>query len=127
SEKMLVQLRKNYPYVKTFFADVRDLKLPQGNVDVAFLNACYPNIADKVGAFTNISKMIKHEGRVVISHPMGKKFIFFLKDRVSFPLDVFPDKRTAMELFKPFGFEVGTFVDESELYILVLKKAESDV
>ncbi|HDM09629.1 MAG TPA: class I SAM-dependent methyltransferase, partial [Desulfobacteraceae bacterium] len=76
SEKMLVQLRKNYPYVKTFFADVRDLKLPQGNVDVAFLNACYPNIADKVGAFTNISKMIKHEGRVVISHPMGKKFIF---------------------------------------------------
>ena len=127
SEKMLVQLRKNYPYVKTFFADVRDLKLPQGNVDVAFLNACYPNIADKVGAFTNISKMIKHEGRVVISHPMGKKFIFSLKDRVSFPLDEFPDKRTAMELFKPFGFEVGTFVDEPELYILVLKKAERDL
>jgi len=46
---------------------------------------------------------------------------------VSFPLDEFPDKRTAMELFKPFGFEVGTFVDESELYILVLKKAERDL
>ena len=39
SERMLQQLRKNYPYVKTIMADVRDLKLPEGSIDTVFINA----------------------------------------------------------------------------------------
>ena len=42
SEGMLEQLRKNYPYVKTIMADVRDLNLPGGSIDAAFLNAVIP-------------------------------------------------------------------------------------
>ena len=42
SRRMLEQLIKNYPYVKTIMADVRDLKLPKGSIDAAFINACYP-------------------------------------------------------------------------------------
>ena len=119
SEAMLEQLRKNYPYVKTIMADVRDLNLPGGSIDVAFLNACYPNIVDKTGAFSNLSRMMKAEGRIVISHPLGKAFILSLKEDVPFPLDEFPKEPEAGALLKPFGFEIETFIDEPGLYILV--------
>jgi ubiquinone/menaquinone biosynthesis C-methylase UbiE len=75
SEDMLNRLRENHPYVKTILADVRDLTLPGQCIDEVFINACYPNIVDKAGAFSNISRMMKTKGRLVISHPLGKAFI----------------------------------------------------
>lgn len=122
SEAMLEQSRKNYPYVNTIMADVRDLNLPEGSIDAAFLNACYPNIVDKAGAFSNLSRMMKAKGRIVISHPLGKSFILALKETVPFPLDEFPKKPEADVLFKPYGLEIETFLDEPNLYILVATK-----
>jgi len=122
SELMLQQLRGNYPYVKTIMADVRDLKLPEGSIDTVFINACYPNIADKAGAFSNISRMMKAKGRIVISHPLGKAFILSLKNGVPFPLDEFPEELEPAALLQPFGFEIETFIDEPKLYILVATK-----
>jgi ubiquinone/menaquinone biosynthesis C-methylase UbiE len=122
SEEMLKQLRKNYPYVNTILADVRDLDLPEGSIDAALLNACYPNIVDKAGTFSNLGRMMKANGRMVISHPLGKSFIHSLKESVPFPLDEFPEKKDAEALLKPFGFEIETFIDEPELYLLVAGK-----
>ena len=122
SRRMLQQLIKNYPYVKTIMADVRDLKLPKGSIDVTFINACYPNIVDKAVAFSNISRMMKVKGRIVISHPPGKAFILSLKKGAPFPLDEFPEEPEAGALLKPFGFEIETFIDEPKLYILVATK-----
>jgi hypothetical protein len=89
---------------------------------VAFLNACYPNIVDKTGAFSNLSRMMKPKGRIVISHPLGKAFILTLKESVPYPLDEFPKETEAGALLKPFGFEIEAFIDEPELYILVATK-----
>ena len=122
SGRMLEQLRKNYPYVKTIMADVRDVSLPGDSIDVAFLNACYPNIVDKAGAFSNLRRMMKAQGRIVISHPLGKAFILTLKERLPFPLDEFPKEQEVGALLKPFGFEMETFIDEPELYIFVATK-----
>jgi len=122
SRRMLEQLRKNYPYVKTIMKDIRDLNLIEGSINVVFINACYPNIVDKAGAFSNINRMLKAEGRVVISHPLGKAFILSLRDAAPFPLDEFPEKPEAYALLKPFGFEIETFIDEPKLYILVAMK-----
>ena len=122
SEDMLNQLRENYPYVKTILADVRDVRLPDQCIDEAFINACYPNIVDKAGAFSNISRMMKTKGRLVISHPLGKAFISSLKNSMPFALDDFPEEPEASALLKPFGFEIETFIDEAKLYILVALK-----
>jgi len=119
SDAMLAQLKKNYPYVKTIMADVRDLDFPEGSIDAVFINACYPNIVDKAGTFSNLRRMIKANGHVVISHPLGKSFILSLKEIVPFPLDEFPEKSEAGALLRPFGFEIETLIDEPELYILV--------
>ena len=122
SGRMLEQLRENCPSVKTIMADVRDLRLPEGSIDTVFINACYPNIVDKAGSFSNISRMMKAKGRIVISHPLGKAFILSLKNGVPFPLDEFPEELEAAALLKPFGFEIETFIDEPKLYILVATK-----
>jgi len=123
SGAMLEQLSsKKYPNVETILADVRDLRLTGTSIDVVFINACYPNIVDKTGAFSNLRRMLKHEGRMVISHPLGKSFIRSLSARAPFPLDDFPERSEADMLFKPFGLEIETFIDEPRLYILVAKK-----
>jgi SAM-dependent methyltransferase len=122
SENMLGQLNKNYPEVVTFRADIKDLNLPDSTVDVVFINACYPNIADKEGAFKNIARMMKIDGRMVISHPLGKAFVKILMRKAPYPLDEFPDKPEAENLFCPFGLNIHNFIDEPELYILAAFK-----
>ena len=127
SDVMLAHLKKQYPYAKTLAADVRDLDLPSQSLDVVFVNACYSNIADKRGSFSNISRMMKSGGRVVISHPMGKSFIDSLREKSPFSLDDFPNEAEAGTLFKPYGFKIEAFTDEPHLYILVLVLTRSSV
>ena len=122
SEKMLQQLRQNYTGVETIVADIRDLPLPDESIDVVFINACYPNIADKAGAFSNIARMVRPAGRMSVSHPLGKTFIHSLRKTSPFPLDDFPEKSEATDLLAPYGFDIQTFIDEPELYILLAVK-----
>jgi ubiquinone/menaquinone biosynthesis C-methylase UbiE len=122
SEVMLRQLKKHYPDVEAILSDIRELALPDLILDVVCINAWYPNSVDKVGAFANLGRMTRPAGRMVISHPLGKAFIDSLKQKVPFPLDDFPEKSEAEILFEPFGFRIKEFVDESELYILVVTK-----
>jgi SAM-dependent methyltransferase len=122
SEAMLEQLRKKHSRVETIVSDVRDLSLPDCSIDVVFINACYANIVDKVGAFTNLGRMMKPGGRMVISHPLGKAFIASLRESSPWPLDDFPEASEAEALLEPYGFGVPQFVDEPELYILVARK-----
>jgi SAM-dependent methyltransferase len=122
SQKMLEMVKKRYPLVNTLHGDIRSLALPDQSVDVVFINACYSNIVDKPRSFTNIRRITRAGCRIVISHPMGSSFIHFLQERVSFPLDDFPqDRVTAGRLFTPYGFSVAHFVNENRLYVLVLE------
>ena len=122
SKAMLGQLEKKYSGVETFQEDVRDLNLPADTIDAVLVNACYPNIADKAGAFRNIARMMKPAGRLVISHPLGKAFVDKLRVDASYPLDDFPSSADALSLFNPLGLEVELLVDEPALYILTLLK-----
>ena len=122
SSAMLRQLSKNYAYAETILGDVRNLELPDGSLDAVFVNACYPNIVDKEAAFTNISRMLRPGGRLVISHPLGKSFIGVIKKSTPFPLDDFPERADAEALLREFGFAIKDFFDEPELYLLVAKK-----
>jgi len=124
SEAMLGQLTRNYAYAEAILGDVRDLELHDDSIDVVFINASYPNIVDKLGAFSNLARMMKTGGRLVVSHPLGKSFIAGLKKNLPFPLDDFPERTEAEILLRPFGFGVETFVDEPKVYILVARRDE---
>ena len=122
SDVMLAHLQEQYPYAKTIAADVRDLVLPDGSIDVVFVNACYPNIVDKDSSFANIRRMMKPGGCMVISHPLGKSFVELLKEKSPFPLDDFPKQAEAKALLELYEFDIQEFVDEPKLYILVAAK-----
>jgi ubiquinone/menaquinone biosynthesis C-methylase UbiE len=122
SEAMLGRLRENYAYAETILGDVRDLGLPDGSLDVVFINACYPNIVDKRTAFSNIGRMMRPGGHLVISHPLGKSFIEVIRKGTPFPLDDFPERAEAETRLRSFGFSIESFIDEPELYILVAEK-----
>jgi ubiquinone/menaquinone biosynthesis C-methylase UbiE len=119
SERMLEKLNENHSEIKTIASDVRDVTLPDGSVDVVFINACYANIADKPGTFRNLARMMTPGGRVVISHPLGKQFVAHLKKTAPYPLDDFPGESEAKQLLSPFGFDIQSLLDEPELFILV--------
>ncbi len=122
SEAMLDSVEGQYPSVIRKLGDVSDLDLPNQSIDVAFINACYSNIIDKHRAFTNIQRIFRPAGRLIISHPLGRSFVEVLKQNVPFPLDDFPSSESeARELFTPYGFRVSLFVDAEELYILRLE------
>ena len=95
-----------------------DLALPDSHIDAVFINACYPNIADKAGAFSNLARMMRPAGRVIVSHPLGKRFVDTLKKYSPYPLDDFPEKSVAERLLDPYGFDIQSLVDEPALYIL---------
>jgi ubiquinone/menaquinone biosynthesis C-methylase UbiE len=122
SERMLAQLRRNHAGVETVLSDVRDMTMPDESIDVVLINACYPNIADKPGAFTNLSRMMKPAGRLVVSHPLGRGFLAVLRKNTPYPLDDFPTAYEAKRLLDPYGFTVRSCVDEPELYILTTVK-----
>ena len=122
SSAMLGQLSKNYAYAETILGDVRDLELPDGSLDAVFVNACYPNIIDKATAFSNISRMLRPGGRLVISHPLGRSFIEVIRKGTPFPLDDFPERADAESLLRAFGLAISGFFDEPEFYLLVAKK-----
>jgi len=122
SQTMLEHLKGQFPFVRTIVGDIREVSLPDGSFDAVFLNACYPNIVDKKKSFTNIARLMKSGGRMVISHPMGKSFVQTLKERSPFPLDDFPNRLKAERQFHPHGFDVAQFVDNPDLYLLLLIK-----
>ena len=123
SEAMLARLKEKHPDVVTIVSDARDLAIPDNGIDVVFVNACYSNIADKASTFSNISRMLKPGGRLVISHPLGKSFIGQIKEQSPFPLDDFPDKLEAQTLLRPYGFEIRKFIDRPDLYVLTAIKS----
>jgi SAM-dependent methyltransferase len=122
SQKMLERLHENHPDVETVHCDVRDLALPEGGIDVVFINACYPNIADKAGAFSNLFRLMTPGGRLVVSHPLGRRFVEALKQSAPFPLDSLPVEPEALRLLSPIGFAIRSLLDEPELYVLVAEK-----
>jgi hypothetical protein len=77
---------------------------------------------DKKGSMANIARMMKMNGRLLISHPMGKSFIEKLKENSPFPLDSFPEVKEARRFLSSFGFVVDRLVDEPEMYLLLAKK-----
>ena len=125
SEAMLEFVRTHYPSVITAQGDVADLALADASIGVAFINACYPNIIDKHKTFTNLRRILRPGGRLIISHPLGRSFVEVLKKSVPFPLDDFPAAEIeATELFAPYGLRVSLLLDEHELYILRLVSDE---
>ena len=121
SENMLQRVKEKFPRVIVHRCDIRDLPLPDDSLDVVFINACFSNIMDKSKSLDNLYRLLRQQGRLVISHPLGRDFIVELKKQTPFHLDLLPDEEGAKGLLERHGFEVIGFRDEPAFYLVVAK------
>ncbi len=119
SENMLRRVKIKFPHVIIHLGDVGDLHLADDSLDVAFINACFSNIVDKSRSLKNLYRLLCPKGRLVISHPLGRDFIIELKKHSPFHLDLLPDEAGARDLFERHGFEIVSYRDERQYYLLV--------
>jgi ubiquinone/menaquinone biosynthesis C-methylase UbiE len=122
SPRMLQRLREIHPDVETILSDVCDLKLPDDSLDAAFMNAVFPNIADKPSALANISRMLRVGGRLIISHPEGRAFVDRLREVLPFPLDPLPFFPELRRLIQGLPLRIRRYADQKDLYLVVLEK-----
>jgi ubiquinone/menaquinone biosynthesis C-methylase UbiE len=126
SENMLRRVKEKFPQVIVHLCDIRDLPLPDDSLDVVFINACFSNIMDKSKSLDKIYRVLRQQGRLVISHPLGRNFIVELKKHAPFHLDMLPNKEGARGLLERHGFEVIRFRNEPEFYLVVAKTTKQD-
>lgn len=126
AENMLRRVKEKFPQVVAHLCDVGDLRLPDDSLDVAFINACFSNIMDKPKCLNNLHRLIRRNGRLVVSHPLGRDFIVDLKKQTPFHLDLLPDEGDARGLCEPCGFKIVSFIDEPLFYIFVAETTKRD-
>ena len=122
AEKMLERVQNKYPAVRTFHADIASLDLASTSLDAIFMNGMYGNVADKAAACRNAARMLRSDGRLVVSHPEGRAFIDQLRATSDLFIESFPTREEFEALLEPLGFEVITYRDESKLYLMVARK-----
>ncbi|MBW1712712.1 MAG: class I SAM-dependent methyltransferase [Deltaproteobacteria bacterium] len=122
SPRMLKRLKKKFPQVETFLADVIDIELPDGSLDAAFMNGMFSNIYDKPAALANLCRLLKPGGRMIVSHPEGRGFIVKLQAQVDFHLDPLPDEEEWLKLLEPFPLESVYYLDAPRQFIAVARR-----
>ncbi len=126
AENMLERVRRKYPEVETYQGDVAVLSLPDASVDVAFFNAVYGNIADKPATHRNVSCFLRPGGRMVVSHPEGKRFVDQLVATTDLHIEPLQTEEEVRAALDPIGLRVETFVDKPKLYLMVARKGTEE-
>lgn len=122
AERMLERLVLKYPEVEVRHADIVELDLPDGSVDVVFLNAVYGNIADKEGAHQNLTRLLRPGGRLVVSHPEGREFVDGLRAAGDLFIEPYPTREDFARALTPHGLLVEEYRDEPQFYLMLARK-----
>ena len=122
AERMLERLGSKYLEVELHRADIAVLDLSDASVDVVFMNAMYGNIADKVAAHRNVARMLRPEGRLVVSHPEGRAFVDHLRATTGLFVESYPSREEFAAALGPHGLAVVHYRDEPKLYLMVARK-----
>jgi ubiquinone/menaquinone biosynthesis C-methylase UbiE len=123
AERMLQRVYDKYPAVRTYHTDIVSLALASTSVDAIFMNGMYGNIADKSAACGNAARMLRSDGRLVVSHPEGKAFVDQLRASSDLFIESLPTEEEFETLLKPLGLEVIAYRDEPKLYLMVARKS----
>jgi ubiquinone/menaquinone biosynthesis C-methylase UbiE len=122
AEKMLQRVHDKYPAVRTCHSDIVSLALAPSSVDAIFMNGMYGNIADKPAACSNAARMLRSDGRLVVSHPEGRAFVDQLRATSDLFIESLPTKEAFGTVLRPLGLEVIAYRDETKLYLMVARK-----
>jgi SAM-dependent methyltransferase len=124
SGQMLSRLKARHPQVEAHLEDVGLLPLAEGSIDVLFMNAVFSNLSDKPGALANCARMLRLDGRLVVSHPEGRGFVERLREVLPFPLDPLPTFPQLRRLLAPFPLKLVRYIDRDSQYIALIRRVK---
>lgn len=124
SEKMLGEARSRYPGVTFRQGDFVDYNDGANAFDAVFFNACFGNIFDRERALQVARDLSKPGASVVISHPLGNKFVRELQEREpDLVLTEMPPHAEVENWCATLGLELAMHIDEPDFYLTILQKA----
>ena len=130
STAMLANAKERYPDVFFWQGDVAELSLPLpeafpsriGSFDAVFFNACFGNMWDQEETLQAAIGLLGGDGRVVISHPLGNRFVLSLhKSDPEIVPHLMPSRKLLDEWSPRLGFFVERYEDEEDFYLSVLR------
>ena len=122
SSEMLKEAAKRYPEATFWQGDFKNFPTEFHKFEAIFFNACFGNIFDQDLAIEKAFSLLKPRGAIVISHPLGNKFVSELKAQdPKLVLTLMPTQEDLQEWAR-LGMEVETFVDDTDFYLAILRK-----
>lgn len=123
STRMLDEARRRHPDINFWEGDFIQLPTEFSNFDAIFFNACFGNLFDQEEAIAQACARLNDGGKIVISHPMGNRFVLQLKEQnphlVLFPL---PSEAELQQWCQTYTLELAAFREEPDLYLAILRK-----
>lgn len=123
SATMLSEAKARFPDVTFWQGDFVDFPGTFGLFDAIFFNACFGNFFDQSKVIETAVRLLAPGGTVVISHPMGARFVAALHaNEPEIVPHLLPDRDTLARWATLHSLELATFVDEPLIYIGILKR-----
>jgi len=137
-EPMLEEAAKRFPAATMVQGDIADISIDafpvpesaseeegatpaEREFDVIIFNAVFSTLFDQAEALRNAARLLKRGGKIVISHPLGAKFVATLReDDESLLVHALPDAAQLEQLVRFAPLSLASVHDEDELYIASL-------
>lgn len=123
SANQLKKLAERHPDVICHHQDFNQFKSDK-SFDIIFCNACFGNFYSQEETLTNIYNLLIDKGLLIISHPLGAKFVRKLhKLNNKIVPNLLPTKaRDLYRLINELKFTILKLINKKHLYICVLQK-----
>lgn len=114
----------NYKNVKIELQDVETLKLPPDTFDVAICFGLFPHIENKEKALTQINRVLKNGGKLIIAHALSSAEIKAHHKNTSPAVsrDMLPEEKDITRLLNNAGFFNVNIHDKTGCYLCTSKK-----
>ncbi len=125
SKTMLAEASQSYPGVTFWHGDFLNFPISLGLFDVVFFNACFGNFLDQEKMVIKARQVLAPGGRIVISHPMGGRFVKALSaSEPELVPHLLPDRQLLESWSVNHCLTVACFDNASALYVAILKKPD---
>lgn len=127
AEEMLAKARAKYPNTNIEFlhADIMDLPIYEEMFDSVVCYSSFPHFQDKNKALTEMKRVMKSGGRIIICHTSSRDHINGIHSTLpGVENDLLPSPDEMRSLLSDAGFTVVNIEEDSESYLAVGEKPE---
>jgi demethylmenaquinone methyltransferase/2-methoxy-6-polyprenyl-1,4-benzoquinol methylase len=128
AERMIAENRRLHNDARISFktADVMELDLPAGSIDLAMCFCCFPHFERKAEAMKTLARLLKPRGRLAIAH-FDSSGELNQRHRKHGPVmhDMLPAATDMRQFAEDANLEIDFHLDEPGFYLLLARPSRS--